>query len=240
MGLRGSDKERTKENSDKDPLPSQQANGRLGRVAGGTCSEKGLTGLIQSEEFFLSSSFIPLAGARTSCSSMKLRDKKRVCIIGAGPSGLATAVALLDRGLLPIIFEQSNEIGGTWRYEIPSNFSHSSAYLSLTANTHKKLMEFKSFPMPASYPDYPTRKQVFEYLKCYAKRNGLNPCIRFHSRVLKLYPLSDDRWNVIYQKGEELLSDVFDAVAVILHHRESSASSFFLSPLTTYQRCIGM
>jgi lysine/ornithine N-monooxygenase len=145
-------------------------------------------------------------------------DKKRVCIIGAGPSGLSTAVAMLDHGLAPVILEQSSEIGGTWRYEVVSNSSHSSAYLNLTANTHKKLMEFKSFPMPLSYPDYPTRKQVFHYLKCYAKKNGLCAYTRFNSRVLNTYPLADGRWTVIYQNGEEILSEIFDALAVCNGH----------------------
>lgn len=40
----------------------------------------------------------------------------RVCIIGAGSAGLCSAKHALFNGLKPTIFEQSEYIGGTWKY----------------------------------------------------------------------------------------------------------------------------
>ena len=45
-------------------------------------------------------------------------------------------------------------IGGNWRYENDNGVS--SAYRSLHINSARKLMSFRAFPMPDSYPDYPT------------------------------------------------------------------------------------
>lgn len=40
----------------------------------------------------------------------------KVAIIGAGPSGCATAKALLSEGLRPTLFEQQSTFGGVWNY----------------------------------------------------------------------------------------------------------------------------
>lgn len=40
----------------------------------------------------------------------------RMCIIGAGKSGIATAKTALENNIIPTIYEQSGEIGGTWIY----------------------------------------------------------------------------------------------------------------------------
>lgn len=38
----------------------------------------------------------------------------KLAIIGAGPSGLTSAVAALKEGLTPTVFEMSHRIGGVW------------------------------------------------------------------------------------------------------------------------------
>lgn len=38
--------------------------------------------------------------------------KKTVAIIGGGPCGILTAKSMLDEGLIPTIFEATNDIGG--------------------------------------------------------------------------------------------------------------------------------
>ena len=41
---------------------------------------------------------------------------KRVCIIGAGSSGIAAAQVLDARGVAFDCFETGSEVGGNWRY----------------------------------------------------------------------------------------------------------------------------
>jgi dimethylaniline monooxygenase (N-oxide forming) len=43
---------------------------------------------------------------------------KKVAVIGAGVSGLGAIKSCLEEGLEPMCFENSNDIGGLWRYEV--------------------------------------------------------------------------------------------------------------------------
>jgi cation diffusion facilitator CzcD-associated flavoprotein CzcO len=43
---------------------------------------------------------------------------KKVAIIGAGISGLASIRSCLEEGLEPICFERSNHIGGLWKFSV--------------------------------------------------------------------------------------------------------------------------
>ena len=51
---------------------------------------------------------------------------KRVCVIGAGPSGIAAAKALLAEGLDVVVYETSGELGGNWVFR--EEQGHSSVY----------------------------------------------------------------------------------------------------------------
>ena len=43
---------------------------------------------------------------------------KRVAVIGGGAAGLCAAKQLLShKGILPVVYEQSTSVGGTWVYE---------------------------------------------------------------------------------------------------------------------------
>lgn len=43
---------------------------------------------------------------------------RRVAVVGAGVSGLAAIKCCLEQGLEPTCFEQSEDIGGLWRYSV--------------------------------------------------------------------------------------------------------------------------
>lgn len=43
---------------------------------------------------------------------------RRVAVVGAGVSGLAAIKCCLEEGLEPTCFEQSEDIGGLWRYTV--------------------------------------------------------------------------------------------------------------------------
>jgi cation diffusion facilitator CzcD-associated flavoprotein CzcO len=113
---------------------------------------------------------------------------EKVCIVGAGSSGLAACQVLGARGIDYDCFEKGSMIGGNWRYE--NDNGSSSAYRSLHINSARKLMSFKSFPMPDSYPDYPSHWQVARYFEDYAARFGLNERISFNTEVVSVRDLS--------------------------------------------------
>ena len=70
----------------------------------------------------------------------------KVCVIGAGSSGIASCQVLRRPGIPFDCFEKGSEVGGNWRYENDNGMS--SAYRSLHINTSRGLMAYRTFPMP--------------------------------------------------------------------------------------------
>lgn len=108
----------------------------------------------------------------------------RYCIIGAGPSGLAQARAFRARGIEFDVYERHTDVGGLWDLENPGSPMYESAHFI----SSRTLSGFLGFPMPESYPDYPRREQVLEYLRAFADAYGLRPHIRFSTEVEHVMP----------------------------------------------------
>ena len=96
---------------------------------------------------------------------------RRVCIIGAGSSGITAAQVLQARGIPFDCFEMGSGVGGNWRYGNDNGVS--SAYLSLHINTSRHAMEYAAYPMPESLPDYPSHWQIADYFDDYVDHFGL-------------------------------------------------------------------
>jgi thioredoxin reductase len=118
---------------------------------------------------------------------------QKVCIIGAGSSGIVAAQVLDARGVPFDCFEKGSQIGGNWRYENDNGMS--SAYRSLHINTSRRVMAFKSLPMPDHYPDYPDHFQMAAYFDEFADHFGLREKIGFNTEVLKVEPVEGE-WAV--------------------------------------------
>jgi len=81
-----------------------------------------------------------------------LAPGQRVCVIGAGCSGVTTAKALAERGVPFDCFEKGSALGGNWRFG--NDNGQSAAYHSLHINSSKWNMQFSDFPMPEDFPDF--------------------------------------------------------------------------------------
>ena len=88
-----------------------------------------------------------------------LTEEKQL-VIGAGPAGLAHAKALKYGNVAYDQVEAQDEVGGNW---------YSGTYESAHIISSKKISEFDDYPMPDNYPDFPSRQNIFEYLKDYAQ-----------------------------------------------------------------------
>jgi thioredoxin reductase len=128
-----------------------------------------------------------------------MSQPEKVCIIGAGSSGIVAAQVLDARGIPFDCFEKGSMIGGNWRYENDNGMS--SAYRSLHINTSRRVMAFNSLPMPDHYPDYPDHFQMAAYFDEFADHFGLREKITFRSEVTKVEP-ADGEWAVT-TKGPE-------------------------------------
>lgn len=119
----------------------------------------------------------------------------KVCIIGAGSSGLVVAKTFQESGIRFDWFEMGSGIGGNWRYN--NDNGRSAAYDTLYIDTSKDRMAFADFPMPKAFPNYLHHSQVLEYFESYAKHFKLMPHITFRTRVEQVKPLPGDGYKVI-------------------------------------------
>lgn len=87
-------------------------------------------------------------------------------IIGAGPSGLATAACLREQGVPFMVLERADCIASLWQKR---------TYDRLKLHLPKQFCQLPKLPFPEDFPEYPTKKQFIEYLESYAKHFEINP-----------------------------------------------------------------
>ena len=128
-----------------------------------------------------------------------MASSDKVCIIGAGSSGITACQVLSARGIPFDCFEKGSKIGGNWRFENDNGMS--SAYRSLHINSSRKLMSFKAFPMPEDYPDYPGHTHIATYFDAYVERFGLADRISFNTQVVGVEP-AEGQWDVTVEEAD--------------------------------------
>ncbi|MFF3883758.1 NAD(P)-binding domain-containing protein [Streptomyces sp. NPDC001914] len=143
---------------------------------------------------------------------------ERVCVIGAGSSGIAACQVLAARGIPYDCYETGSEVGGNWRYLNDNGMS--SAYRSLHINTSRQIMEYASFPMPEDCPVYPSHVHIARYFDSFVDHFGLRPSIAFRTEVVRAEPLPDGTWGVATRHLDtgETAERVYGAVLVANGH----------------------
>lgn len=118
----------------------------------------------------------------------------RICVIGAGPSGLAAAKNALVAGLDVVVYEKNDRVGGNWVFNAATG--HSSVYENTHIISSKAWSEYEDFPMPADYPDYPSHRQLQAYFHAYAAHFGVLDVIRFGHVVEHVEKVDGEQWAV--------------------------------------------
>jgi len=125
-----------------------------------------------------------------------MTNPMRVCVVGAGSSGLAAARNLLRQGFDVDVLEREDDLGGNWNYGKP----FARVYRSTHTISSKPGTEYPDYPMPAAFPDYPHHTQILAYLRAYADESGVTPRIRFRTPVERIEPeragVPDTAWQV--------------------------------------------
>ncbi|KAG6500216.1 probable indole-3-pyruvate monooxygenase YUCCA5 [Zingiber officinale] len=107
-------------------------------------------------------------------------------IVGAGPSGLAVAAGLCQRGVPFVILERTDCISSLWQRR---------TYDRLKLHLPKQFCQLPDLPFPDCYPEYPSKDQFVEYLESYAARFAISP--RFdHSVRSAKYDDAAGLWRV--------------------------------------------
>ena len=143
---------------------------------------------------------------------MERTQNQRVCIVGSGVAGLATAKVLLADGFEVVVFEKERTLGGVW--------CESRTYPSLRTNDPREFYRFSDHPYPSSTDDYPKAEQVRDYLLSYAERFGIADRIRFGTEVTHaaLSPAEEGdepHWDVtVQQAAGQTETESFDFLVV--------------------------
>ncbi|KAF8698996.1 hypothetical protein HU200_034837 [Digitaria exilis] len=166
----------------------------------------------------------------------------KVCVVGAGFAGLASARELRREGHDVTVMEQNAGVGGQWLYDPATDAGdplgvagvHSSIYASLRINFPRETSSFSDFPFflrtdngagdPRRYPGH----GEFRYSRDFCDAFQLMDAVRLNTKVLRVAPRGDGgddgvmRWTVrsaAKKQGEVVTTteeeeEVFDAVVV--------------------------
>ncbi|TEA19749.1 putative flavin-containing monooxygenase 1 [Colletotrichum sidae] len=140
---------------------------------------------------------------------------KRVCIVGAGPSGLVAAKTLLHNapsGAFTVtVYEAQKRIGGLWptRRDDTAGLVHP----LMIANQSKHTVQFSDHAWSADDPEFPRAWQVGRYLERYLERyKGAD--VKLGHRVVKTELAADGTWSVTVKSDDGEETSVFDYLLV--------------------------
>jgi cation diffusion facilitator CzcD-associated flavoprotein CzcO len=150
----------------------------------------------------------------------------RVCVIGAGSSGLVALKSLREVGVDAVGLEMGGDLGGLWKFQ--NSNGRSGAYRSLCINTSTEAMQFSDYPMPTNIGKFPHHRHIAAYFESYARNFELRPHIRFHQEVESCVPLGPegrDGYCVTTHDREQgtRQAEHFDGVIVANGHHWSPA-----------------
>ncbi len=146
--------------------------------------------------------------------------QRRVCIIGAGPSGITTLKNLKDKDLNVICYDRNVEVGGNWIYS--EDESHSSVFETTHIISSKTLSQYEDFTFDdfdKSVADYPSHDELRSYFQAYAKHFGLYPYIEFNTTIKHCKRVSKNEWQITIIQNEKERTEFFtDLVVCNGHH----------------------
>lgn len=95
-------------------------------------------------------------------------------VIGAGPAGIATALALKDVGIRPLVLDAADAVASTWR----------GRYDRLRLNSSRPLSHLPGRRFARGTPMFPTRDEVVPHLERHAHEGGID--VHLGTRVDRL------------------------------------------------------
>jgi len=123
-----------------------------------------------------------------------LRTTQKHLIIGAGFVGLGMAQALKAANIPYDQVDASDDIGGNWYHGV---------YETAHIISSRKVTQFTHFPMPDSYPDFPSAKNMRDYLNSFADHFDLRPHIQLNTTVSYVRPIENNLWEATFTNGEQ-------------------------------------
>jgi len=118
-----------------------------------------------------------------------VETRDSVLIAGGGAAGLAVAAMLDRRGIASVVLERGSDVGTSW----------ASRYESLRLNTPRLTSTLARYRMPRRYGRWPTKHDMVEYLREYARRLDLD--VRTGTEVRRV-DRDDGGWRIETSTGD--------------------------------------
>ena len=124
-----------------------------------------------------------------------MAESVRVCIVGAGFSGIAAAVSLRRSGITDLVLlERADAVGGTWR---------DNTYPGCACDVQSRLYELAVAPWPEWSSRFAGQGEIRDYLERVVEVFGLEPHLRLGTTVEgAAWSDAEHRWRVSTTQGE--------------------------------------
>lgn len=135
----------------------------------------------------------------------------RVCILGAGMSGMLMAIKLKDAGLTDfVIYEKASKVGGTWR---------ENRYPGVACDVASFSYCYAFEPNPDWSRRFSPGPEIQQYFERVAVKYGLLPFIRFNTCVTDAV-FRENQWHVTTDKGDTESFDFYVAASGPLNQKK--------------------
>jgi Pyridine nucleotide-disulphide oxidoreductase len=114
-------------------------------------------------------------------------DDSDVIIVGAGPCGVASALALKDVGVRSVVLDRANHVASAWRLR----------YDRLRLNTARPLSHLPGRPFPRGTAMFPTRDDMVRHIAEHAAEEGVE--LRLGTQVKRI-DREDGAWSVLTER----------------------------------------
>jgi cation diffusion facilitator CzcD-associated flavoprotein CzcO len=133
----------------------------------------------------------------------------RFAIIGAGMSGILSAIKLQEAGLDDyVIYEKAERLGGTWR---------ENTYPGIACDVPSHLYSYSFEPNPDWSHRFSPGGEIQAYFEGIARRYGVDKRIRFGAEIVRC-EFNGGRWHVQTASGQRDVADIVIAATGVLHH----------------------
>jgi hypothetical protein len=146
----------------------------------------------------------------------------KVCIIGAGASGLGVAKALHQAGIPVDCYDARDRVGGIWAFS--GQTGQTCAWAMLNLNSPRGWYEYSDYPMPAHYADFPRRDEVWAYFNNLVEHFGFRDRIQLNTSVERVTPSSGQSWQVELSSGAAI---TYEAVVIANGHHNTPVDPAF-------------
>ena len=136
-------------------------------------------------------------------------DNLRYAIIGAGMSGILTAIKFQQAGITNFtIYEKADRLGGTWR---------ENTYPGLSCDVPSHLYRYSFEPNPEWSKMFSPGQEIWDYFNGVAKKYEVEGSIQYNKEVTKA-EYKNGKWYLEMGDGSQDTVDFVIAATGILHH----------------------